>query len=95
VTSAPVTTGTVSPINNITNVDWLNGVYRKKLGFSIPASAENKAAFKVGTPVRLANGQVHKVTLVQVGAKMAVYLDGAPVSGSVVGYPKTLTVVSK
>jgi hypothetical protein len=94
VATTPATTGVVSEINNITNEDWLNGVYRKKPGFSIPATDANKVAFKAGASVRLADGQVRKVTSAQVGTRMAVYLEGAAVDGAVVGYPKTLVIVA-
>ncbi|SHJ51552.1 Cellulase (glycosyl hydrolase family 5), partial [Pseudomonas luteola] len=90
------TTGSVtSTINNFTNTDWLNGVYRKKAGFSVPGTTANKAAFQVGKSVKLADGQVRKITYVQAGTNLGVYVDGAAVNGSVVGYPKTLTVLSK
>ncbi|WP_434136590.1 cellulase family glycosylhydrolase (plasmid) [Pseudomonas luteola] len=97
VTTTPVAgaDGAVSSvINNFTNADWLNGVYRKKAGFSIPATAANKAAFIVGASVRLANGEVRKISAVQIGTNMAVYLEGAPVNGSIVGYPNKLALVS-
>ncbi|TWI52572.1 aryl-phospho-beta-D-glucosidase BglC (GH1 family) [Pseudomonas duriflava] len=89
-TSSTVT----STINNFTNTDWLNGVYRKKPGFSLPATAANKTAFKVGASVKMANGEVRKITSVQIGNNLGVYLEGAAVNGSTVGYPKTLTLVS-
>jgi len=98
VTSTPSTTAPVAiaahstSINAFTNTDWLNGVWRKSPGFSIPANDANKAAFKVGASVKLADGQVRKVTQVQVvGANMSVYLDGAAVNGSVVGAPNKLS----
>ncbi|WP_438826826.1 glycoside hydrolase family 5 protein [Pseudomonas lopnurensis] len=82
-------------INNFTNTDWLNGVWRKSAGFSIAATEGNKAAFKVGVSVKLADGQVRKVTVVQVvGSNMSIFLDGAAVNGSVVGAPNKLTLVS-
>lgn len=99
--SAAVTTPVTSPttvtahstnINAFTNTDWLNGVWRKSPGFSIPASDANKAAFKVGASAKLADGQIRKVTQVQVvGANMSVYLEGAAVNGSVVGAPNKLS----
>lgn len=98
VTSTPSTTAPVAiaahstSINAFTNTDWLNGVWRKSPGFSIPANDANKAAFKVGASVKLADGQVRKVTQAQVvGANMSVYLDGAAVNGSVVGAPNKLS----
>ncbi|EHY79719.1 hypothetical protein PstZobell_20068 [Stutzerimonas stutzeri ATCC 14405 = CCUG 16156] len=92
VTTAPATIAAHSTnINAFTNTDWLNGVWRKSPGFSIPASEANKAAFKVGASAKLADGQVRKVTQVQiVGANMSVYLEGAAVNGSVVGAPNKL-----
>ncbi len=95
VTTAPATIAAHSTsINAFTNTDWLNGVWRKSPGFSIPASEANKAAFKVGASAKLADGQVRKVTQVQiVGANMSVYLEGAAVNGSVVGAPNKLATV--
>ena len=82
-------------INAFTNTDWLNGVWRKSPGFSIPANDANKNAFKVGASVKLADGQVRKVTQVQVaGANMSVYLDGAAVNGTVVGAPNKLSLAT-
>ena len=92
VTSPTTVTAHSTSINAFTNTDWLNGVWRKSPGFSIPANDANKAAFKVGASVKLADGQVRKVTQVQVvGANMSVYLDGAAVNGSVVGAPNKLS----
>ena len=82
-------------INNFTNTDWLNGVWRKSAGFSIPSSSANQAAFKVGTQVKLADGQVRKVTSAQsVGSNMSIFLDGAVINGSAVGHPNQLAVVT-
>ncbi|EKM93840.1 hypothetical protein C211_18284 [Stutzerimonas degradans] len=84
-----------SGINNFTNTDWLNGVWRKSAGFSIPATSASKSAFIVGATVKLADGQLRKVKTVQVvGSNMSIFLDGAAVNGSVVGYPNKLTAVS-
>ncbi|AGA87413.1 glycoside hydrolase family 5 protein [Stutzerimonas stutzeri] len=94
--TAPATVAAHSTsINAFTNTDWLNGVWRKSPGFSIPANDANKNAFKVGASVKLADGQVRKVTQVQVaGANMSVYLDGAAVNGSVVGAPNKLSLAT-
>ncbi|RYJ61310.1 glycoside hydrolase family 5 protein [Pseudomonas songnenensis] len=94
--TAPSTVASHSTsINAFTNTDWLNGVWRKSPGFSIPANDANKNAFKVGASVKLADGQVRKVTQVQVaGANMSVYLDGAAVNGSVVGAPNKLSLAT-
>ncbi|MCW3149114.1 glycoside hydrolase family 5 protein [Stutzerimonas stutzeri] len=95
VSTAPSGTTYASSINNFTNTDWLNGVWRKSPGFSIPATTGNKGAFIVGASVKLADGQQRKIKTVQVvGSNMSVFLDGVAVNGSVVGYPNKLTVVS-
>ena len=95
ITTPPTVTAHSTSINAFTNNDWLNGVWRKSPGFSIPASAANKAAFKVGATAKLADGQVRKITQVQVvGANMSVYLEGAAVNGSVVGAPNKLALAT-
>ncbi|WP_417781504.1 glycoside hydrolase family 5 protein [Stutzerimonas xanthomarina] len=77
-------------INNYTNNDWLNGVWRKSAGFSIPSSSANRSAFKVGSSVKLADGQARKINAVYVsGNNMSVMLSGAALSGKL-GYPNKL-----
>ncbi|UNG17612.1 glycoside hydrolase family 5 protein [Stutzerimonas zhaodongensis] len=79
-----------SAINNYTNNDWLNGVWRRSAGYSIPASSANRSAFKVGSSVKLADGQVRKINAVYVSGKnMSLMLSGATLSGKL-GYPNKL-----
>lgn len=76
-----------SSINNYTNNDWQNGVWRRSAGLSIPSSSANRSAFKVGSLVKLADGQVRKVNAQYVSGKnMSVMLSGATLSGTL-GYP--------
>ncbi len=92
--AAPSSTYTAS-MNSFTNADWDNGIYRKAAGFSIPKTTTNKAAFVVGASVKLADGQVRKVSAVyDVGAHLSVMLSGSVLSAASVGYPKTISVVS-
>lgn len=94
VVTAPSSTYTTA-MNSFTNGDWENGIYRKSAGFSIPKSTASKAAFTVGSSVKLADGQVRKVTAVyEVGAHLSVMLSGSALSAASVGYPKTISVVS-
>ncbi|HCC60895.1 MAG TPA: cellulase, partial [Pseudomonas sp.] len=80
----------VTAINNYTNGDWLNGVWRKSAGFSIPANSANRSAFKVGSSVKLADGQVRKINAVYVSGKnMSVMLAGAALNGKL-GHPNKL-----
>lgn len=79
-----------SSINNYTNNDWLNGVWRKSAGFSIPASSANRSVFKVGSSVKLYDGQIRKINALYVsGNNMSVMLSGGTLSGQF-GYPNKL-----
>ncbi|WP_263258693.1 glycoside hydrolase family 5 protein [Pseudomonas oryzihabitans] len=85
------TTGVTTSINDFTNEDWLHGVYRKSAGFSIPASAANVGAFKVGAQLTPADGKSYKVTYAQVvGSNMSVFIESPQLDGNAYGYPKTL-----
>src|SRR5690606_20198873 len=90
------TTVTLSAkVNSFTNTDWLNGVWRAAPALSIPASSANNAAFKVGASVRLADGQIRKITKVYVvGSNLSVFLDGAVIDGNKVGAPNVLSAVT-
>src|SRR5690606_39325028 len=53
------------------------------------------AAFKPGTYIKFADGQVRKITKVfKVGVNLSVYVDGALLDGKKVGAPKTVSTVS-
>src|SRR3546814_15969150 len=70
-------------------------MFRTAAAFSIQASSANVAAFKTGAVVKLADGQTRKVLRTQlVGSNMSVFLDGAVINGTTLGYPKTISVVS-
>ncbi|WP_312483597.1 glycoside hydrolase family 5 protein [Stutzerimonas nitrititolerans] len=79
-----------SAINNFTNSDWLNGVWRKSAGVSVPATATNRSAFKAGASVKLADGQVRTISAIYVsGNNMSVMLKGAAIGGNL-GHPNKL-----
>src|SRR5690606_7623882 len=74
----PSTTAHSTSINNYTNNDWLNGVWRKSAGFSIPLNNANRSAFKAGSQVKLVDGQVRKINAVYMaGNNISVMLSGA------------------
>lgn len=84
------TTAHSSAINNYTNSDWLNGVWRKSAGFSIPLTTTNRSVFKPGASVKLANSQTRSITAVYIsGRNMSVMLSGSVLSGAL-GYPNKL-----
>jgi endoglucanase len=96
VTSQPTVSSTLnttahsSAINNYTNSDWLNGVWRKSAGFSVQATAANRSAFKSGASVKLADGQIRKISAIySSGNNMSVMLSGGTLSGKF-GYPNKL-----
>ena len=79
-----------SAINNFTNSDWLNGVWRKSAGVSVPATAANRSAFKAGASVKLADGQLRSISAIYIsGNNMSVMLKGATIGGNL-GYPNKL-----
>jgi endoglucanase len=81
-------------INKFTNSSWSNGSWRASAGISVAATAQNIAAFRVGTQVRLADGQVRTITSVKpASGAMTVFMNGAVLDGALVGYPKKLSVV--
>ena len=78
-----------------TNADWNRGVYRRAAAISIPATAANRSAFKLGGSVRLVNGQILKISYVQDGANnLGVFFDASRLDASV-GYPNTLVSFSR
>src|SRR5690606_9569439 len=83
-----------SPINRFNSKDFVNGVWKSVAAFSVPATTASIAAFKRGTRVRFADGQVRKITQVnKVGDNLSVYVEGALLDGSRVGAPNTVSAL--
>lgn len=92
--SASSATAFTSPINKFTSTDFLNGVWRRTAGLSIPASSAAIAAFKPGVQIKFADGQVRKITKVYVvGSNLSIYVDGGVLDGGKVGAPRTISTV--
>ncbi|KJH82486.1 cellulase [Stutzerimonas stutzeri] len=80
-------------INKFTNTYWLNGSWRASAGVSVAATAQNIAAFRVGTAVRTADGQIRTVTSVKpASGALTIFMNGPALNGAVVGYPNRLSV---
>src|SRR5690606_40038324 len=81
-------------INRFTSNDWLNGVWRREAGISVPFSAAARDAFKPGVQTKFADGQVRKITKVfVVGEHLSVYVDGPVLDGNKVGAPNKVSTV--
>jgi endoglucanase len=92
--SASSTAAFTSSINKFTSKDFLNGVWRRTAGFSVPATSAAIAAFKPGVQIRFADGQVRKITRVYVvGKNISVYVNGGLLDGGKVGAPRTVSTV--
>jgi endoglucanase len=80
-------------INKFTNSYWLNGSWRASAGVSVAATQQNMAAFKVGTAVRTADGQIRTVTALKpASGALTVFMNGPVLNGNLVGYPNRLRV---
>lgn len=80
-------------INKFTNSYWQNGSWRASAGVSVAATEQNLAAFRVGTSVRTADGQIRTVTSVKpASGALTVFMDGPALDGTVIGYPNRLSV---
>ncbi|THF69620.1 MAG: glycoside hydrolase family 5 protein, partial [Sulfitobacter sp. SK025] len=80
-------------INKFTNSYWLNGSWRASAGISVAATAQNMAAFKVGTAVKMADGQIRTVTALKpASGALTVFMNGPVLDGNLVGYPNRLRV---
>lgn len=80
-------------INKFTNSYWLNGSWRASAGVSIAATRQNIAAFRVGTSVRTADGQIRTITSIKpASGALTVFMNGPALDGNVIGYPNRLSV---
>ena len=83
-----------SSINKFTSNDFLNGVWRRTAGLSVPATSAAIAALKPGVQINFGDGQVRKIAKVYVvGKNISVYVDGGLLDGSKVGAPRTFSTV--
>jgi endoglucanase len=82
-------------VNKFTNSYWQNGSWRASAGVSVAATQQNMTAFRVGTSVRTADGQIRTVTALKpASGALTVFLNGPVLDGNLVGYPNRLRVSS-
>ncbi len=72
-----------------TDNNWVNGVAKDwGTAFFIKNNSDVKSSLAVGRQIKFVDGSIRSVTdLKEEGAVIIVYLDGAPLDGSEVGYP--------
>ncbi|MGY8821111.1 MAG: glycoside hydrolase family 5 protein [Pseudomonadales bacterium] len=80
-------------VNKFTNSYWQNGSWRASAGVSVAATKQNTTAFRVGTSVRTADGQIRTVTALKpASGALTVFMNGPVLDGNLVGYPNRLRV---
>ena len=80
-------------VNKFTNSYWQNGSWRASAGVSVAATQQNMTAFRVGTSVRTADGQIRTVTALKpASGALTVFMNGPVLDGNLVGYPNRLRV---
>lgn len=77
---------------NLTNKEWVKGVAKDwATAFYLQNTSEARRDFAVGTKVTFADGSIRAVVRNQVnGINLMVFLDGTPLNGDLVGYPKPI-----
>lgn len=80
-------------VNKFTNSYWQNGSWRASAGVSVAATQQNMTAFRVGTSVHTADGQIRTVTALKpASGALTVFMNGPVLDGNLVGYPNRLRV---
>jgi len=82
-------------ITNYTDENWVKGIATTwGAAFIVAGSAEAKRDFMVGKKVIFADGSVRTIVQQKENAGgLIIFLDGAPLDGNLVGYPKTITII--
>jgi len=80
--------------NNLTDVNWINGVGRSWAGFFVNNATENIERYHIGNKVRFINGDIREITqIIKSESFINIYLNGIPLDGEKVGYPNDIEVV--
>lgn len=80
---------------NHTDQNWVKGILIHTPGFLIvnPIKEQTKNNFAVGRKVTFSDGSVRTIVKLQETAGgLIVFVDGAPLDGNVVGYPKEIKI---
>jgi endoglucanase len=81
-------------VTNYTDQNWVKGIATAwAAAFFVKDSPETKRDFAVGKKVTFADGSVRTIVQQKENAGgLIIFLDGAPLDGNVVGYPKEIKV---
>jgi hypothetical protein len=81
---------------NHTDENWVNGIAKTwAAAFFIPGpiKEQTKNNFAIGRKVTFSDGTVRKIFKIEENqGNLIVYVDGAPLGGGVVGYPKEIQI---
>ena len=89
-------TGVSYTLPNHTDENWVNGIAKKwATAFFVKDSIQAKSDFAVGKKVTFSDGTVRIIVRQKENdGSLIVFLDGTPLDGNVVGYPKKFIVHS-
>jgi ABC-type Fe3+-hydroxamate transport system substrate-binding protein len=83
---------------NFTDENWVKGIAKTwAAAFFVPGSIkeETKNDFAVGRKATFSDGTVRTIVKLEENAgNLIVFVDGAPLDGNVVGYPKKIKVIA-
>ena len=78
---------------NLTDSNWTNGVAKNWAGFFVDNRPTNVAQLSPGKKIAFADGSTRTIVRQeQSGVFLNIYLNGLPLDGSIVGYPKKFKV---
>ena len=81
---------------DLTDINWIKGFHRIEPMFFIPNSSINKKDWLVGDTIKLANGDMRKITaVIEQEAYLHIYFDGLPLDGALVGYPHQIEIIKE
>lgn len=79
---------------NLSDRNWEKGVAKHWAGFFVSKSSKNVQEYTVGNKVRFINEDIRTIKRMATSRRyLNLYLDGAPLDGNTVGYPKKIQVI--
>ena len=78
---------------NLSDQNWTLGVAKNWAGFFVKNTDDNKKNLSIGKKVRFANGSIRNIVKQESsGEYLNIFLDGQPLDGMLVGYPKEIKI---